>query len=1007
MHDFNLFKDNICAPFIIESESFEGIKMIGETVAEDIEAVTGVKPEIFEDVKKILESEPADDGGGRSLGSGAVLMATIGSSPMLDRLCKEGKINLDDINGKREVYKITCVETPFSENESLKEVLVIAGSDKRGTIYGMFRLSEMCGVSPLIYFGDVAPLKKNEIIIKNDKEIISKEPSVRYRGFFINDEWPAFGNWATEKFGDVNARCYRKIFELLLRLKGNYMWPAMWNSNFSEDGPGLQSAELADKLGVVMGLSHHEPMCRAGNEWQQQYRKYSTDNTWSFLSNAEGITKFWEDGVKRNKDFENVITIGMRGEADSKLMPEDATLKDNIEVIKKAIRVQNELIKKNVNEELQKVPRMLAIYKEVEDYYFGDETAEGLKDWDDLKDVIFLLSDDNHGHVRALPTDDTRNHPGGFGMYYHFDYHGAPISYEWVNCTRLTKTWEQMSLAYESGVRQMWIVNVGDLKLNEYPLSFFMDLAYDYEKYGEKSVNRIEEYVHGWIDRQFPGVTDEQKKDIAKVIEGYTRFNAQRTPETMSADVYNPVNFMEGDRVLQDAGDILDTADRLNEELEAEALTAYRSMIYYQAAASLNNVLMNVEAGMNRELALRGCVYANKYAESVRKRIAEDIRYVEEFHKFNDGKWNHMMSSDHTNFRSWDAYDWTYPTVSVVTPIHGPKVAVSFRGEKTVNYGTHWQCPPSPVSYGFTRPETKEVLLDLDSRGDVSYSYEIVNDTDWIICKEPKGRVEVPVPYEANVITEKIEDGKASERIADDKTLEKTGRSTVSFGVNRELITGKTEATGKVKISFDNGTFTEVDIIFKADKKVYPDGYSSENLCMDNNGIILVNAEKYHEKKDVSAAGFEKIDYLGKTGKPAIKVLPSISNYSEKDIQSGNVPCVKYNVFAENDGEYVLDFHLTMTNPIVKGGILKFGYAVNDGKINIETGVAEGYFTDFPCRQWCKDVLLHEHVASTQVTLNKGVNAITIYAGDAGAVFDKFVLHRTGEELPESFLGPM
>ncbi|WP_022760582.1 glycosyl hydrolase 115 family protein [Butyrivibrio sp. AD3002] len=987
MDKFTIFSNNIPATFLIEEESFEGIKLIGKTVAEDIQSVTGIMPEIIRGILD-MQAENVSESSCENI----ILMATCGHSPVLDSLESLGKITTKDIEGKREVYKISLVDEPFPENGHVKQMLVIAGSDKRGTIYGMFRLSEMCGVSPLIYFGDVTPLKKNEIILKLDKEIVSKEPSVRYRGFFINDEWPAFGNWATEKFGDVNAKCYRKIFELLLRLKGNYMWPAMWNSNFSEDGPGLLSAELADKLGVVMGLSHHEPMCRAGNEWQQQYKKYSDDNTWSFLSNEEGITKFWEDGINRNKAFENVITIGMRGEADSKLMPEDATLSDNIRVIKKAIKTQDDLIRRNVNEDISMVPRMLAIYKEVEDYYFGDEYTEGLKDWDELKDVIFLLSDDNHGHVRALPTDDTRNHPGGFGMYYHFDYHGAPVSYEWVNCTRLTKTWEQMSLAYESGVRQMWIVNVGDLKLNEYPLSFFMDMAYDYEKYGEKSVNKIEEYVYGWINRQFPGVSDEQKKDIAKVLEGYTRFNAQRTPETMNPDVYHPVNFMEGDRVWRDARDILDTADRLNRELRDEALIAYRSMIYYQAAASLNNVLMNVEAGMNRELALRGCVYANHYAESVRKRIEEDIRYVNEFHEFNDCKWKHMMSSDHTNFRSWDAYNWTYPTVSVVSPIHGPKAAVSFRGEKIVNYGAHWQCPPAPVSYGFTRPETTEVFLDIDSRGDVSYVYEIENDIDWLICKNAKGRVEVSRSRVANFIAEDA-NGTSSD-----------GRKTVCFAKRGELITGKIEAKAKVKISFDDGTFTDVDIIFKADKENYPDGYSRENLYMEKCGIITVNAECFHEKKDVRGVGFKVVDYLGKSGKPAIKVFPSTSNFDKKEILDGRAPLVKYNVLVEDDGVYTLDFHLAMTNPIVKGGLLKFGYAVNESEIIIENALKDGYFTDFPCRQWCDDVLSHEHTKSVKVSLHKGINTIALYAGDAGAVFDKLVLCREDVILPKTYL---
>lgn len=402
---------------------------------------------------------------------------------------------MEAVKGKREVYLLQILDAPFPEKPEIGQLLVIAGSDKRGTLYGLFRLSELCGVSPLIFWGDAAPVKNPEPCIVLEGAFVSKEPSVKYRGFFINDEWPAFGNWCMERYQGVNADAYQKIFELLLRLKGNYLWPAMWRSSFSEDGPGLANAELADEYGIIMGTSHHEPMCRAGVEWQNQYRRYGTDSTWSFLANAEAITRFWEDGILRNKPFENIVTIGMRGENDSKLLPPDATLRDNIEVIKGAVLAQHELLRKHISPDLRQVPRLLAIYKEVEDYYFGDETCEGLAAWEELSDVIFLLSDDNYGNVRALPTAESRKHPGGYGMYYHFDYHGAPVSYEWQNTNRLTKTWEQMTMAYEAGVRELWIVNVGDLKGVEYPLSYFMELAYDYDSWGSAALNKTEDFA--------------------------------------------------------------------------------------------------------------------------------------------------------------------------------------------------------------------------------------------------------------------------------------------------------------------------------------------------------------------------------------------------------------------------------------------------------------------------------------------------------------------------------
>ena len=885
MSKFSLYENGRLAGFLIEKESFDGIKQIGETVAQDVELVTGVKPEIIDDLKEFdgdLSGNSKNVGQNSDLnyfGENLVLMATIGKSAILERLVSDRKLSLSEIEGKREVYLLAVVENPFPDHKGVKKLLVIAGSDKRGTIYGMFRLSEMCGVSPLVFFGDAAPDKKSELIFEFDEPVVSKEPSVKYRGFFINDEWPAFGNWCTEKYGDVNAKAYEKIFELLLRLKGNYMWPAMWNSSFSEDGPGILNAELADKLGVIMGLSHHEPMCRSGVEWQRQYKNYSDDNTWSFLSNEKGIRKFWEDGVTRNRPFENVITIGMRGEADSKLMPEDATLEDNINVIKKAITAQHEIIKDKVNPELKEVPRMLAIYKEVEDYYFGDESCEGLKDWDEIKDVIFLLSDDNHGNVRALPTKETAGHPGGFGMYYHFDYHGAPVSYEWVNCNRLTKTWEQMSLAYEAGVREMWIVNVGDLKLNEYPLSFFMEMAYDYEPWSESALlnsddlcaeakdekssvveiqhqtfkaqkngehfSKIENFVYKWIDVQFgESVSPAQKKDIFKVLTGYTKWNSMRTPETMNEMVYEPVNFMEGDRVWVEVNDLLKTANRLNEELPDAALTAYRSMIYYPAAASFNIVLMSVEAGMNRELAMRGCVFANHFARTVQNRIADDKKYVADFHAFNGGKWNHMMSSAHIGFRSWDAYNWSYPVTMVVTPLHEAKAVVSFRDSRRFDLGSHWQGTPPLRSDAFTRPDTEVVLLDIDSRGEIGFSYEVETDCEWLECTDRTGKVEI---LSLDQLSENINENSLDAAPGE-------GRKTLKFKAGRTRISGASEGKARIRITFDDGTVSTTELLFEAigDIKdivgeIMP---ATNNLFVESQGIISINAEHFCEKKD-------------------------------------------------------------------------------------------------------------------------------------------------------------
>ncbi len=961
MNRFYVVKEKKAADFLIEKEADEGVKKIGETVAEDVKAVSACAP--------IQRSGLQQCGTDR-----VVLAATVGKSPLLARLEGEKRLSLESIREKREVYLLQIVEAPFPEKPEIKQLLVIAGSDKRGTIYGMFRLSELCGVSPLVFWGDAVPEKNPEPVIQLPETFVAKEPSVKYRGFFINDEWPAFGNWCMERFGGVNAKAYRMIFELLLRLKGNYLWPAMWRSSFSEDGPGLANAELADLYGVIMGASHHEPMCRAGVEWQKQYQNYGTDSTWSFISNREAITKFWEDGILRNKPFENIITIGMRGENDSKLLPQDATLRDNIEVIKAAIRTQHELLKKHICPDLKQVPRMLAIYKEVEDYYFGDEECEGLADWEELSDVIFLLSDDNYGNLRALPTEKIKVHPGGYGMYYHFDYHGAPISYEWQNSNRLTKTWEQMTMAYEAGVREMWIVNVGDLKGVEYPLCYFMELAYDYDTWGSTAPNRTEEFAKRWIDRQFGSrLSERQKAMMAEVLEGYTKWNAARGPEAMQEGIYHPVHFSESDRVWKQVHAVMEKAEQLNKELTGEALIIYQSMVYYSAVASLNLILMYLETGINKELARRGCVYANVYAERVVKRILEDSRYVEEYHGANGGKWNHCMSSAHTGFRNWDDNDWTYPTVETVVPIPGGKVVVSFRGSEKYHLGAHWQDGEPLVNDDFTRPDTEEVLLDIDSRGTVSFSYEAVFDSPWLQCAEKSGRVE-------------IKEG---------------GRKTLRFTINRSVLQAREQAAVTIHIAFDNGGKTYSKLLLTAEAVKHPKEEEAAYLFLERQGYCSIAAEHFSGQKDVDGKGFRVVSYLGREG-AAVKAFPEMFAWTE----AKRAPYVKYSFLAEHTGSYKLELYLLARNPVQKGGRMRFAVSANNGAPQEICAVSEQYYTEWFHKEWADGVLSHSRTVTTEISLQRGRNDIYVYAGEPGIVLEKLVLYPADTVLPDSYLGP-
>ncbi|MBR5349142.1 MAG: glycosyl hydrolase 115 family protein [Lachnospiraceae bacterium] len=965
---FDIIDRSLPASFLIENESFEGVKRIGKTVAGDITAVCGDIPAIHTTLLECRESS-------------VVLMATVDHSPLLDRLCTEHIFDASVLRGKREIYQLLPLEDPFPDAPQIRQLLVIAGSDKRGTIYGMFHLSELCGVSPLVFWGDAVPMHRDSLTLSFPAPILSKEPSVKYRGFFINDEWPAFGGWCNEKFGGVNANAYEKIFELLLRLKGNYLWPAMWRSSFSDDGPGLASAELADSLGVIMGTSHHEPLCRAGLEWQRDYKQYGNDSTWSFITNSDAITRFWEDGVQRNRAFENVITIGMRGENDSKLLAADATLADNINVIQKAILAQDEILQKAFFDDLNGVPRMLAIYKEVEDYYNGDATCPGLKDWDELSNVIFLLSDDNYGNLRNLPDPDTVNHPGGFGMYYHFDYHGAPTSYEWMNCNRLTKTWEQMTQAYEAGVREMWIVNVGDIKGVEYPLCYFLELAYDYDTWGISAPNRTEYFMKRWIAQQFGSrLSETSQKKLEQVINGYTKWNAIRSPESMNAGVYNPTHFRESERVATEVSTLLFLAEELRSELSGDALQTYESTIHYSAVASFSTILACVYSGINKLLAKRGCLSANHYADLVKEYIRKDQAAVQAFHTFNNGKWNHFMSSAHVGFQNWDDNHWAYPTAEYVTPIFGGKTVLSFRGSDAFHVGAHWQDRGPLRSDDMTRNDTDTVLLDLDSRGEISYSYEVICDSHWLSCEEPSGHVSF--------------DGSLP--------------VTLHFHADKSKFSGREKASALVRFRFDNDTTTFSHLEFEAESAPdLPEVLSVQRsspdarVFLERQGYCCIPAKDSIDHRDLSGHGFRTIEHLGREGS-AIKAFPPMAYYPDPE----HAPYVSYEMVAETDGDYAVDLYLMARNPVKKGERCRFWISANDSAPVSVCAVSEKYYTEWFNPEWAHGVIDHARIISAVLPLRKGLNEIRIYAGEPGVIIEKIILHPKDKPLPESLLGP-
>ncbi|MEJ2567864.1 MAG: glycosyl hydrolase 115 family protein, partial [candidate division WOR-3 bacterium] len=459
---FPLSSSGKSAPLYVSSEDYSGVIKVTKLLQADIEKVTDSKPEIFVDKAPDLKE--------------IVIIGTIGKSKIIDKLVVNKKIEVNDILGKWETFIREVIENPLP---GIDRALVIVGSDKRGTIYGMFDLSEKIGVSPWYWWADVPVEKKKNLFVSPGRYSLG-EPDVKYRGIFINDEDPALGGWVYEKFGGFNAKFYEKVFELILRLKGNYLWPAMWGKAFYVDDP--QNPELANEYGVVIGTSHHEPLMRAHDEW----RRFG-EGRWNYELNEKRLKEFWREGIRRMDGFESIVTIGMRGDGDEPMTEGTA-----IALLERIVKDQRKIIEEVTEEPASAIPQDWALYKEVQDYY-----DKGMRV---PNDVTLLLCDDNWGNVRRLPRLNDPPRIGGYGMYYHFDFVGGPRSYRWLNTNQIPRIWEQMHLSYAYGVEEIWIVNVGDIKPMELPTDFFLDYAWNLSKW---PAERLPEYTKLWAEQQF------------------------------------------------------------------------------------------------------------------------------------------------------------------------------------------------------------------------------------------------------------------------------------------------------------------------------------------------------------------------------------------------------------------------------------------------------------------------------------------------------------------------
>ncbi len=592
--DFPLATTKGAAPIYLDANDFPVVRIAAEALAGDIEKVTTAKP-------NVLSTSPAQ-------ANTAVFIGTLGKSALIDRLVAQKKLDASAIRGQWERYTITTVANPLP---GVKQALVIAGSDRRGTAYGAFSVSESIGVSPWVWWADVAPQHRDNLVFSRAR-YTSKSPSVKYRGIFINDEDWGLLPWAKKnepEVGSIGPRTYARVGELLLRLKANYLWPAMHPSTTAFNQIPANKVVM-DRYAIVMGASHAEPMLfNNASEW-----KYPRDQ-WNYDTHSDLIKSVWEKRLQENGKYENSYTVGIRGIHDSP-MEGGGTVQDGVRRLERVITDQRALLAKYVNPRVDEVPQIFVPYKEVLPFY-----QAGMKVPDD---VTLVWADDNYGYIRQLSNPQEQKRKGGAGVYYHFSYLGPPESFLWLGSTSPALTAYEMQKAYAYGANRLWVFNVGDIKPIEKEMEFAMRLAYDVDSYPvDKAMNFLTDFATENFGSSYAPQT-------AAILEEYYHLTAQVKPEHNDRMMLSTA---EQNARLAAYNTLVQGAEKLYAQLPAAKKDAFFELVLYPVKGA---ALMNQKQTSLLQGDMEGAVKAHEEIQQITAQYNQEIA---------GGKWERIMNS--------------------------------------------------------------------------------------------------------------------------------------------------------------------------------------------------------------------------------------------------------------------------------------------------------------------------------------------------------------------------
>lgn len=593
-------------------------------LAGDIEAVTGSRPGFV----------------GSLDGKNVIVIGTVGHSRLIDSLVKSGRLDVSAISGGWERFVIKTLAPSSKKGGNL---LVIAGSDRRGTAFGAMTLSEEIGVEPWVWWADV-PARKNENLWLT-ADLVSESPTIKYRGIFINDEDWGLKPWASENFesalGDIGPRTYAKVCELLLRLRANMLAPAM-HSCTGAFYSHPESKLVADSFGIIITTSHCEPMLfnnAAKSEWNSR-----RDGEWNYRSNRDVIFNKFDSRVAEAAPFENIYTVAMRGVHDEG-MRGDMSVADRIAVLHEVMRDQRSILEKHLGRAADEVPQIFVPYKETLDLY-----KAGLEVPDD---VTIVWPDDNYGYMKRLSSPQERKRGGEAGVYYHTSYLGTPHDYLWLCTTPPALMYEELKKAYDMGATRYWLLNIGDIKPAELDIQTFCEMAWDLDRFNFKNVNSHQaDYLAKIFGEKYLG-------DFRSILDDYYRLAWSRKPEYMGWELewdrkdlvelrptdFSFANYNDAQQRIADYRRISDRCAEILSELSADLRPAFFEMLAYPVMASWQMNRKFLMAQLNGEMAAKSEREAANWAAAQSKDAFDSINALNDaYNSLLGGKWRGMMS---------------------------------------------------------------------------------------------------------------------------------------------------------------------------------------------------------------------------------------------------------------------------------------------------------------------------------------------------------------------------